>query len=149
MRVGIDARMYRLSGVGTYLENLLKGLAELDGETEYICFVREEEVGSFSPPGPNFRAIPCRPSIYSLKEQWSLPLLASRHGLDLIHYPHYASPLFNPCPTVITVHDLIHLLFPQYLPGLFAYAYARSMFLGACHRARLIIAVSENTRQDL
>ncbi len=149
MRIGIDARMYRLSGVGTYLENLLNGLAELDGETEYLCFLREEDIGGFSPPGSNFRAIPCLPPIYSLREQWALPLLARRQGLNLIHYPHYASPLFNPCPAVITVHDLIHILFPKYLPGLHAYAYARAMFFGASRRARLIIAVSENTRQDL
>ena len=53
---------------------------------------------------------------YSLREHVSIPLKLRRLGADLLHSPHYVLPLLCRTPSVVTIHDCIHLLFPQYLP---------------------------------
>ena len=36
--------------------------------------------------------------------------------LDLYHATHYVLPLVVPCRSVVTIHDIIHLLYPEFLP---------------------------------
>jgi glycosyltransferase involved in cell wall biosynthesis len=49
----------------------------------------------------------------------------------------------------VTIHDIIHLLYPQFLPHRTAVLYARYMIRRALTRADRIITVSHNTRSDL
>ena len=42
MKIGIDARMLDWAGVGRYSRELMKGLAEIDKENEYILFCNPE-----------------------------------------------------------------------------------------------------------
>ena len=55
----------------------------------------------------------CRVSPFSLKQQWILPGVLSRLQVGLYHSPYTLMPLFPRVPTVVTVHDLIPLLFPE------------------------------------
>ena len=45
-----------------------------------------------------------------------MPIALRREGVDLFHAPHYVLPPLTPCKSVVTIHDCIHLRFPQYLP---------------------------------
>ena len=42
-----------------------------------------------------------------------LPLYIKRAGLDLFHGTNYDVPVWGGCPTVLTIHDLSQLLFPE------------------------------------
>jgi len=149
MRVGIDARMLFMSGIGTYLRNLLAGVARLDARTEYVLFLRPADRERFEAPGANFRVVAADAAPYSLAEQALLPRLIRREGLDLIHHPHYFAPWFGRTPMVATVHDLIHQLFPEMfrLRAVSWLAWAAAWRTVA--RARLVLTVSEHTRHDL
>ena len=46
----------------------------------------------------------------------------------------------------MTIHDIIHLLYPQFLPSRAALVYARVMIRRALTRADRIITVSYNTQ---
>ncbi len=50
---------------------------------------------------------------------------------------------------IVTIHDLTHLIFPQFLPNKFAYIYANFMIWFATKGAEKIITVSENTKKDI
>jgi glycosyltransferase involved in cell wall biosynthesis len=50
---------------------------------------------------------------------------------------------------VVTIHDCIHLRFPQYLPHRLAYVYARSSMWMATHRASRVLTVSETSKRDI
>jgi glycosyltransferase involved in cell wall biosynthesis len=50
---------------------------------------------------------------------------------------------------VVTIHDIIHLLYPEYLPNRLAFFYAERMIRRSLNRGDRIIAVSENTKADL
>ena len=71
-----------------------------------------------------------------------------REKADLFHSPHYVAPVLKIRPLVVTIHDAIHLLYPQYLPNRLAHVYARFMFRNAA-RAEHILTVSEWSKRDL
>ena len=52
-------------------------------------------------------------------------------------------------PSVVTIHDCIHLMFPQYLPNRRSYLYARTMMWAAAKRADAILTVSEASKRDI
>ncbi len=50
---------------------------------------------------------------------------------------------------MVTIHDCIHLLFPEYLPSRMAWHYARLMLGSAIRRSALVFTVSEASRADI
>src|SRR5512136_215593 len=45
-------------------------------------------------------------------QQWAVPRRAQQAQADLLHVPGFDAPLWRPCPVILTVHDLIGMLFP-------------------------------------
>jgi len=85
---------------------------------------------------------------YSFAEHVSIPMKLRKLGVDLFHSPHYVLPLLCRTPAVVTIHDCIHLLFPQYLTSP-ARVYARFMLGNAVKRSALVLTVSEASRLDI
>jgi glycosyltransferase involved in cell wall biosynthesis len=149
VRIGIDARKLHDFGIGTYIRNLLRQLARLDAESEFVVLCRPGDRESLATLGPNFRAVGETAGNYSLAEQWKVPLDLRREGVTLFHAPHYVLPPLVTCRSVVTIHDCIHLMFPQYLPNRLAYAYARASITLASRRATRVMTVSESSKRDI
>jgi glycosyltransferase involved in cell wall biosynthesis len=149
MRIAFDARKLHDFGIGTYIRNVLGGLARLDTETEYIVLCRPEDVEALNELGANFRATAETARPYSVGEQVSIPLSLARERAHLVHEPHYVLPVATHCRSVVTIHDCIHLMFPEYLPGRLAYVYARASMWSAVKKADRILTVSEASKRDI
>jgi glycosyltransferase involved in cell wall biosynthesis len=149
MRVAIDARKLHDFGIGTYIRNLLRHLARTDHSTEYVLLCGEADLGVAAQLGPNFRGVLEPSPNYSLREQVHVPWVLRRERPDLYHAPHYVLPAGVRCPSVVTIHDCIHLMFPQYLPNRLAYAYARAQMWAAARRSDCILTVSEASKRDI
>jgi glycosyltransferase involved in cell wall biosynthesis len=149
MRIAVDARKLHDYGIGTYVRNVLKQLARQDEVNEYVLICRPEHVGLARELGPNFTDIADGSKPYSMAEQLSIPLDLRRHRIDLLHEPHYVLPPLVPCAAVVTIHDCIHLRFPQYLPNRLAHLYAKTFLWTATHQANRIITVSEASKRDI
>jgi len=149
MRIVIDVRKLHDFGVGTYVRNLVRWLARLDRTSEYVLLCRREDCESIEQLGHNFRPFPDRSANYSVAEQLTVPLDIVRVRADLFHAPHYVLPALTPCRSIVTIHDCIHLMFPQYLPGRLAHAYARCAFWLATNRSARILTVSEASKRDI
>jgi glycosyltransferase involved in cell wall biosynthesis len=67
----------------------------------------------------------------------------------VLHEPHYVLPPLVSCRSVVTIHDCIHLRFPQYLPTRGALAYARAQMGAAARRSDRILTVSEASKRDI
>ncbi|MET3112750.1 glycosyltransferase involved in cell wall biosynthesis [Pedobacter sp. CG_S7] len=84
---------------------------------------------------------------YKWNKQYSKYLML-KNNYDVLH-PSYYHPYFlkyNKKPFVITVHDMIHELFPEhFVPNDINVKYKRICVENAAH----IIAISESTKQDL
>jgi glycosyltransferase involved in cell wall biosynthesis len=149
MRVAIDARKLHDFGIGTYIRNLLRHLAGIDTTNDYVLLCHEGDLGVAKTLGPNFRTVLEPSPNYSIREQFHVPLVLRRVRPDVYHAPHYVLPAGVTCPSVVTIHDCIHLMFPQYLPNRMAYAYARAVMWAAARRAKAILTVSEASKRDI
>jgi len=149
MRIAIDARKLHDYGIGTYVRNVLRYLGRIDRENEYVLLCRPADCETVRALGENFRAVPEPSGNYSLKEQIRLPMTLRRIGADVFHAPHYVLPPLLPCPAVVTIHDCIHLMFPEYLPNRAAYLYARTFMTLAAKRSARVLTVSEASKRDI
>ncbi|HEY4229389.1 MAG TPA: glycosyltransferase family 1 protein, partial [Thermoanaerobaculia bacterium] len=86
---------------------------------------------------------------YSLSELTRFAWRLMRDRLDLFHATHYVVPPLYRTRAVVTIHDIIHVLYPQFLPNRAALLYARVMIGRALRRADRIITVSFNSKRDL
>src|ERR1700683_5477873 len=129
-RIGLDGRMTRQMSVGmkTYARELIARLPSVAPEFKFAFFER----------GANF----------GYDEQVRLPLTMRRSQLDLMHFMSLYVPLLSPTPSVITIHDVIHLRYPQYFKSKVRSYYATVVRL-ACARAKRVITDDERTIDDL
>jgi glycosyltransferase involved in cell wall biosynthesis len=149
VRIGIDARKLHDFGIGTYIRNLLRQLARLDHTSEFVLLCRPEDAQALTSLGENFRPVAQTAGNYSIGEQIRIPLALKRERVTLFHAPHYVLPPLVGCRSVVTIHDCIHLMFPQYLPSRFALAYARLSMSLASRRATRVLTVSESSKRDI
>ncbi len=149
MRIVLDARKLHDFGIGTYIRNLVNELGRLDHEDEYVLLTKPEDAATAAAAGPNFRAVVETSRPYSVAEQWRVPMAAARARADLLHEPHYVLPPLTRCRTVVTIHDCIHLRFPEYLPSRAAFAYAHAMIRLAARKADRVLTVSDASKRDI
>lgn len=115
-------------GMKTYAAELAARLPRVAAEYEYVAFS----------DGGNF----------GWSEQVRLPLAMRRARLDLIHFLALYVPLVVPAKFVITIHDLIHLRFPQYFKAKVT-PYYQTVVRWACARASRVITDDARTVDDL
>ena len=149
MRIAIDVRKLHDFGIGTYVRNLVRWLARLDHESEYVLVCRPEDCEDIEQLGRNFRPMSDRSAGYSVAEQLTVPVALARARVDLFHAPHYVLPALTPCRSIVTIHDCIHLMFPQYLPGRLAHIAARVALWHAANRSARVLTVSEASKRDI
>lgn len=150
MRITIDARMIRYTGIGRYIQNLIENLCKIDGKDAFGAVVNPGDEGEIKKAG-NLEIFRTRSRIpvYSIREQALLPSEIKRSGPDLVHYPSFNMPLVNNRPVVATIHDLIYYLNRGSCPNALAYLYARFMFKKVVKKAQKIITVSEFTKEEV
>jgi glycosyltransferase involved in cell wall biosynthesis len=149
VRIGIDVRKLHDFGIGTYIRNLLRQLARLEHHTEFVLLCRPEDAPALRSLGENFRSVSETAGNYSLAEQLRIPLTLKRERVTLFHAPHYVLPPLVRCQSIVTIHDCIHLMFPQYLPNRLALRYAKTSMALAARRADRILTVSETSKRDI
>jgi glycosyltransferase involved in cell wall biosynthesis len=150
-RIGIDARKLKDFGIGSYVRNLVEAISRLPESAEYDfrLYVRGEDVDALPPLGDNFSTVQEDSPGYSVSELTRFSWRLMRERLDLFHATHYVIPPLARARAVVTIHDIIHVLYPQFLPNRAALVYARVMIRRALNRADRILTVSYNTKRDL
>lgn len=140
----LDARKARDYGIGRYVLGLLHALARR-GELTLSAIVFPEDA-SLLPA----RVTPVFSSAghYSARELFAVRSAIARTKPELFHAPHYVVPLAPAAPTIVTIHDLMHVRRPEHA-ALHRRAYAAWMIRRAVRIAARIVAVSEETRRDL
>jgi glycosyltransferase involved in cell wall biosynthesis len=149
MRIAIDIRKINEFGVGTYIWNLVRNIAVLDTGNEYLLLGTSRHLHELGPLPPNFKQLYNPEGNSFLNNHWKVPALLRRNQVDVFHVPHHEAPLFPSCKLVVTIHDCVHLLFPQEDESQLRKhrAYLRTKRI--VDRAKHIIAVSNSTKADL
>lgn len=164
MHIGINAQLlsfhqdYRNGGISHYIRYLLTELARQPGQHAYTVFVNGPEVIEHLEQAgithPQITYVPAswpesRPLARIAWEQFTLPKLIRREGIDVFHSPANVLPehLRDSCAGVVTLHDLAFLRYPQVLARS-KRLYHRIFTVRSLRHATHIIAISESTRQD-
>lgn len=107
MKIAIDARLLgpEGSGIGRYLDNLLKEIDLIDHKNEYMVLLRKANFHLFNPTGKNFKKIITNANWYGVKEQIVVPAVLTRERPNLVHFPHFNVPLLWSGNYVLTIHD--------------------------------------------
>ncbi len=146
MRIGIDARLtyYSQAGISRYIQRLVKELPLLDPAVAWIVIQSRKDLRTLA-GGRRVNAwTPCHHRL----ERWALGGELLPHRLGLLHSPDFIPPRFGAGRTVITVHDLNFVHFPQFLTA-DSLRYYAGQIEWAIDRADHILADSHQTRQDL
>ena len=146
MKIGIDARKLWDGGIGTYIRGLLAALAAR-GEHSLVALVEPGQRGRVPWPG-TVQEVEVSAGKYGVAEHLVVPRAARQAGVELLHAPHYTLPLAWTGPAVVTIHDLTHIRFARYFPP-GAALYARVVAGTAARRARVVLADSSHTRDDI
>ena len=147
--IAIDARKVADYGIGTYVRGLIGALARIDQDAQYRLLAPRAQRELLPDLPDNFDWVDEDSPGYSLREQLAFGRTLQRLAPDLFHSPHYVLPARTPARVVVTIHDLIHLVHPEFLPNRLALPYARWMLQRAARRASRILTVSRATAADL
>lgn len=164
-QIGIDIRLWKQTGIGRYIRNLVIGLSNLDHDSQYVLFARPEDIedikfllpaGKAGISNDKFLIIPTDIKWHSISEQIKFPRLLNKYNLDLVHFPYFSVPVLYNKPFVVTVHDLIinhfptgrasTLPLPLYKLKRMGYEYVLKK---AIENAKAIITPTNATREDI
>ncbi|MCB9228275.1 MAG: glycosyltransferase family 4 protein [Deltaproteobacteria bacterium] len=155
MRIGINGRFLvaKKTGVQRAAYNLIRALVSLDQENEYFLFTSHEELSKPEWQRPNVHVIPSgiMPG-HTVKnilwEQLTLPFLARRYRVDLLHSPANMAPLFYRGHSVVHIHDVCFVVNPQWYSFAFRTWYTW-IIPRLARKAARVITNSNNSRNDL
>lgn len=151
MRIAIDARMIRhdcMHGIARYVDELLSCLRTIGKDHEVIILINQDSPLLERSWPTHMRLAPIRSSWISFGEQWELPRVLNKFAIDLFHAPSFVAPLLCPCRLVMTIHDLNHLVLPQFYTPLHQFYY--HTFVRTCiKRSKYILTVSHFSKSEI
>lgn len=111
-RIGIDARLYSQTGVGTYLSNLITELQKIaPREIEFLIYVLPQDRSKVIITNNNFYIKEANFLWHTFGEQIGFYQQLNKDALDLMHFTYFGYPVFYQKPFVATVHDVTPLLY--------------------------------------
>jgi len=138
--IGFDAQATQgaQSGLGVFTSSLLSELkSQITDPLSLRAYAHEV------PPGCPIS------TVQRLKwENWTLPRLARKDQVGILHVPAFAPALRKPCPLIVTVHDIAGMLFKNQIGKLSAFYWGRWLPF-VVKQADRIIADSIYTQTDL
>ena len=117
MRVAIDARMIQhgsMHGIARYVYELLKGMNHMDTKIKFFVIINADSPLLADEETANIEKIVISSRWISFGEQVELPSILRANDIDLFHTPSFVAPLIVPCKLVMTIHDLNHMVLPQF-----------------------------------
>ena len=160
MKIAFDAKraLYNRTGLGNYSRFVINGLADAFPQDTYSLYAPgkgQKTLRDQISPSPSIR--------YSYPEGWINSLFPSlwrskrmvtdlqQEGIELYHGLSNELPADmsqSGIPSVVTLHDLIFLRYPQLYKPIDRKIYTYK-FRQACLQANKVIAISRQTRQDI
>lgn len=159
-RIGIDvtSALTQGGGIGRYTRELVRAVVALDSRNHFTLFsARVPDKLPVANPLPSGPSIEHRPA--SVDERWlyrlwyrlrlPLPVQLFSGQLDLFHSPDFVlPPVSGGIPTLLTVHDLSFIHFPDTFPPALV-AYLNKVVPWSISRATHVLADSISTKADL
>jgi len=149
MLIGIDASrafLKQRTGVEEYSYQVIKHLMDKLQEHQVVLYVRKNQNVNIKNQNDNVKI-----KIIKLPFLWTqigLSLEILFHPVDTLFVPAHTVPIIHPKNTIVTIHGLEY----EFCPEAYSFwdrLYMRWSIRNSCQWAKTVIAVSENTKQDL
>jgi glycosyltransferase involved in cell wall biosynthesis len=154
MHIGIDAHAIgaQQGGNETYIRNLIKSLAEIDGENRYTIYLANARAAGqwreeFASQHRNFSVRLLPPPTPLVRVPVFLAYELFRRPVDVLHV-QYTAPPFCRVPVIATIHDLAFERMPETFTRRGSFQLKLTVRRTAKKAAR-VATVSEYSRQDL
>ncbi len=136
MKIGLDTQttLGQKTGFGFYVENLSRALDALSSDDTFV-HIRPNSPEDLSTPGRWWW------------DQVTLPALARKARVDLLHQPAFSAPIWYHGKTIVTIHDVISL-FHTNIPFFSRQFYSKWMPY-SYHFADHFITISEHSKRDI
>lgn len=160
MKIGFDAKraFHNTRGLGNYSRNLIDGLLKYSPDNQYYLFGKLPQKGEcgnwYHDIEVNVNVVVAEASSSIRKSLWRSYYMEEdidRHKLDIYHGLSHEIPFKQKnkhTKYIVTIHDLLFLRFRQNFKWIDIQIYL-SKIKYSCRHADLILAVSEQTKQDL
>jgi len=146
MKVFFDTRMIEHPGIGRYIKCLL---TEFKKQNEIDLYLLGNKALIEKHLAITKNIIDFNYPIYSTQEQLGFLHLKKTIGSNILHIPHYNIPVLTNFKLVVTIHDLIHIIYPHGASKKFASVYMKLMIERVLKKAKKIICVSNSTKNSL
>ena len=151
MKLSIDARgtnLYKGSGIGTYTENLLRELLNIDTKNNYSIFWTGENYEDYKKD--NSKIIFTSKKHGTFYENYYYPNYIEENNIDMHHIPQNGIGLneLYTSPIVVTIHDLIPYILPETVGRGYLERFLRDMPL-IVRDSKVILTVSEYSKRDI
>lgn len=155
LRIGYDGKRAanNLTGLGNYSRSLIEHLAEQYPENQYFVYSPKlksaKQIDNFFKKDNIELKLPN--DTHFLWRTLNVVKDLLRDNVQIFHGLSHEIPFYiehTPIKSVVTIHDLIFLRFPEYYKFIDRKLYEWKS-KSACKRADRIIAISEKTKQDI
>lgn len=151
VRIAIDARMISpgsMHGIARYVFELLKCLTSYSAGHHFFVIVNPGSPLQDLAWPEHIQLVEVLGSWISLRQQWELPRVLKVLNADLFHAPSFMAPLACPCRMIMTIHDLNHMVLPQFYTPIHQFYY--QVFVRSCiRRSEYILTVSHFSKEEI
>lgn len=146
MRFSVDAHAIgcHLTGNEVYIRNLLSEFASLDRDAEFIAYLSKPAADAYIPERFTKRWVSENPF---KRLGWDLSQRLRADRPNLIHV-QYTAPVNCSVPTVVSVHDVSYLEYPQYFTH-FRAAQLRLTVARTVRKAARVLTPSEFSKKAI
>lgn len=149
MRIAIDALGIDIAGGGrTSILNLMLEIFKQDVNNDYLILLTKYEP-SFEPYRKKVKQLViANHNRFLVRILAQVALLYRRNDFDLIHYTKNLGFFGLKKPSIVTIHDLTTLLYPNLVPKI-DFIYWRTIQRVTIKNAKIVITVSNTTANDV
>lgn len=163
MKIGVNGRflLKPFTGIGQHTINLIKELAKIDQQNDYVVFVHQDvpvEIAKVFPKNVELRVLREKKILTSgAKKVWweqvQLPKILKKEKFKMAYFPYPSNPWTKDfykkeIKVVTTVHDCLPWKYKHYNGGILSKTYNQQC-KKAVKKADFVITVSETSKKEI
>lgn len=156
MHFGFDAKRLfnNFTGLGNYSRTLVRLLSTHFPDHQYHLYtphITDHPDVRYFQDDPKISIHQPSSGLAAWWRTFRISKLLKPQGISLYHGLSHELPVGihrTGIPAVVTIHDLVYKVYPQFFPRIDRFSYDWK-FRYACREADVIVAISENTKQDI
>ena len=148
MRIGVEANAYykNIAGTGMYSRNIVN-IWRKEGKEIFLFVNKRQSIMDLAKKKNIFTRL-----LNGIKDilwmQIILPIVLKKNKIDILFCPAFISPMFSTCPTIVTIHDMSFLRYPETCDRLFGF-YLKILLFLTKKRINIFLTDSDFSKKEI